>query len=571
MEKRIFLASLSQLFSKELKDQKLIAVSDKDSQQEVLETLDKNGILSAPVRNNEDSFIAIVNKIDILTPLLFAPKEKKVVTSEKDVHWPKLDDAVSEVLKVSPETSTGSSGLVSFVFEESDVLPQLLKAFSSGFHRVLVRGPKNVRVVSQSDVIAYFDKNINRLPSFKDEPVTSFLKKSVKSIPSEATAYAAFRELLIQGVQAAPIIDSSEKLIGTISLSDTRGLNKDTLKDLFLPVLDYLKKQSKQTKLITLDQKDTFATTVNKLASNHLHRAWVVENEKVIGVASLTDVCLFVFASPVVEKHYGNYLARLQKQFNLLKVPLVTLVGDKKDAIFVSSTTSQKDVLELLAKNKFLAAPVKDKDTDQVIGITTLVDIFSLLWLEKSLQEKGDKVTKDELLAAFEKGGKQTIDTTIFSRENVNFLIFDERETLAKVMESFSQGYHRLLVSSAYNSSSYKILTQSDVIAWLNTVVSKLGTSANLKANQIVKCDGKVVTCVQSTQSALSAFRALTSRSLIAGPVINSSGVVIGNFSISDLRGLTSEDIPDLLVSIEDFFKKTTWRQNSRTNNSEAN
>eukprot|EP00456_Euglypha_rotunda_P026981 TRINITY_DN2163_c0_g1_i22.p1 TRINITY_DN2163_c0_g1~~TRINITY_DN2163_c0_g1_i22.p1 ORF type:complete len:612 (+),score=106.94 TRINITY_DN2163_c0_g1_i22:120-1955(+) len=548
MEKKILLASLSQV--KERKAKELITVLDTSTQQEVLDVLDKHQILAAPVRNKAGEFIAIVNKIDILTSFLFPHKEEKI--EEKDAIWPKLNEPVSSVLKVSPETSTGASGFVSFVFEESDVLPQLLKAFSSGFHRVLVHSEKSNRLLSQSDVVMYFKRNIDALTSFKDTSVSEFFKKSVKTISSESTAFAAFRELLIQGVVAAPIISKDEKIVGTISLSDARGLNQKTASDLLIPVLDYLKNQGTQS-LLLLEKKDTFATAVDKLISNHVHRAWVVENEKVIGVVSLSDICLFVFASPTLEKHYAKYLATLEKQVDLAKTPISRLLGERKEAVTVASTASQKEVLELMSKNKYLAVPVKDKDN--IIGIATLLDIFTLLFLEKTVQAKGDKITKDELVAAWIENGKQNIDTTIFSRESVNFLIFDERESLFKVIESFAQGYHRVLVTSIFDSST-RFLSQTDVIAFLSSVIGKIGKQSKLQASKILATRESKLVTVASTRTALSAFQSLTTRELSAAPVVDSSGVLIASLSLSDLRGISSEDVPDLLLSVEEFLKK---------------
>jgi CBS domain-containing protein len=553
MEKKILLTSLSQFLGsldKDRKQKELVTVRADATQQEVLEVLDKNNILSAPVRNDSGEFTAIVSKVDILTSFLF-PHKSGQESEKKDVLWPKLEEPVSAVLKVSAETSIGSSGVVSIVFEETDVLPQLLKAFSSGFHRVLVHGNKKHHLVSQSDVVTFLNKNISRLSSLKDEPVSKFSKKTVITIKSDSTAFAAFRELLIQEVLAAPIVDKDEKLVGAISLSDTRGLNKSTINELSLPVLDYLKKQSSKS-IVVLDSKDTFATAVNKLAGNHAHRAWVVENEKVTGVVSLTDICLYVFSSSTMEKHYGNYLEALKKNFDLLKVPLSTLIGEKKEATTVPNTTSTKDVLELLAKHKFLSIPVKDKDG--IIGIATLLDIFSLIFLEKEFQAKGDDVKKEELIAAFEAQGKLNIDSTIFSRESLDFLNFDDRENLLKVLESFAQGYHRLLVNSVWTSSLH-ILTQTDVVAYFNKVIDKLGNSAKFQAGDIVRCDGKVKTLLAS-QTALSAVRALTTHSFSAGPVVDTAGVVIGTLSISDLRGFTKELMPDLLLPVDAFLKK---------------
>jgi len=534
----------------------LISFPADTTQQQALDLLDKYGILSAPVKSKEDGeYLGIVDRIDILTPVLFRPVDPKNPTKipeEKDHSWPTLDALILDLLKVSPESTAVSSGVVTWQFKETDVLPQLLEAFSTGLHRVLVQsGEKAHRIITQSDVAVYLNNHITLLTSLKDKTATEFAsKKKVKVLDDSYTAFAAFRELLINNVQAAPIVDKDGKIIAALSLSDTRGLNKSSSKDLFLPVLDYLKKQEKKSSVVTLQTKDTLQTTLKQLVENKAHRAWIVDDGKVVGSVSLTDISTFLFTDTFVQKYFREYQKQIVKQFNILRTPLASLITEKKDLVSVESTTTQKDVIDLLAKRNFTSVPVKTKDS--FVGIVSVYDIFYALLLDSKFNTK-ETITKEILLSAWEDTSKRPISHAIISQESASFLVFDHKENLYQVLDAFSQGYHRVLVNTA--SGAIRFLSQSDVVVYLNKVLDRLGSVIKYQAKAISKADGKVKT-VTPTQTALSAFRELFIANVPAAPVIDTSGLIVGNLSVSDLRGVDGESIVDVLLPVEDFLKK---------------
>ena len=114
----------------------------------------------------------------------------------------------------------------------------------------------------------------------------------------------------------------TEKLIGTLSVSDLRGLNYASINNLVLPVLDFLAVCTKKnffklfhlyfiilfTKILSLSlqtlpkaesilnpitvTKDvSLGEAIKLIVENHIHRLWVInEDRKVDNVVSLTDL-----------------------------------------------------------------------------------------------------------------------------------------------------------------------------------------------------------------------------------------------------------------------------------------
>jgi hypothetical protein len=55
--------------------------------------------------------------------------------------------------------------------------------------------------------------------------------------------------LYVHRVSAIAIIDHRKRLVANLSASDLRGLSKETLEELMLPVFEYLEKQNRHAKL----------------------------------------------------------------------------------------------------------------------------------------------------------------------------------------------------------------------------------------------------------------------------------------------------------------------------------
>jgi len=103
-------------------------------------------------------------------------------------------------------------------------------------------------------------------------------------------------------LSAVPIIDNEGNLIANFSASNLKGLRQHTFMSLLLPVLAYLTIQPeskdfrrnlsrfKSIHPVTCTAETSFEVAVERMVSHRVHRLWVVDDGKPIGVVSIGDV-----------------------------------------------------------------------------------------------------------------------------------------------------------------------------------------------------------------------------------------------------------------------------------------
>jgi len=100
-------------------------------------------------------------------------------------------------------------------------------------------------------------------------------------------------------LSALPVNDAETGgLVDTLSASDFRGVQHDSLRLLLLPIPAFLplsraKPRQKITnhKNVVASPNELFSAVVERILSSGVHRLWVLNSEEVpIGVISLTDI-----------------------------------------------------------------------------------------------------------------------------------------------------------------------------------------------------------------------------------------------------------------------------------------
>lgn len=111
--------------------------------------------------------------------------------------------------------------------------------------------------------------------------------RKVISLKSNELALMGFRKLLQLKsfkdwqLAALPIVDSKNgKLVGNLSESDLRGINRQNLLDLLLPASEYLKKihGGKIPKPITVTTNTRYVDALQTVVKKKIHRAWIVDS-----------------------------------------------------------------------------------------------------------------------------------------------------------------------------------------------------------------------------------------------------------------------------------------------------
>ncbi|CAG8446844.1 11151_t:CDS:2 [Diversispora eburnea] len=260
---------------------------------EALKTMATHNITSLPIYSHDsDKIVTIVNLIDVLNYVIKeAVSDEKLplyLNSEKSKN---LDNQIEVVMTLDNEKE-------SYRIFETDAN----ECLKTGIHRSLVIDYTNNMesyILTQSDIIRYVYEHPECLPSVDfDSSLKSFgltgKEKNVVLGHDKEIALNVYRRMAENKLTGIPIIDSEDKLVGNLSLSDLRGLSYQSIDCLVLPVLDFLSKiPNRKNSLIpfSLTENSSLQETLKLITDKHIHRVWIVDEEhKVQNVITLTDL-----------------------------------------------------------------------------------------------------------------------------------------------------------------------------------------------------------------------------------------------------------------------------------------
>lgn len=186
----------------------------------------------------------------------------------------------------------------------------MLDYFSKGIHRGLVKTSEFTVLISQSDVLRYittldeyqkdesFDASLEKLNLYPSKPYGQDKSEGTNlvSVNQKSIAIYGYRKMAIEGVSCLPVVNDAGELVATISGSDLRGMGPTTMKNLLLPCLEFLDKQSNYRKNIQLKIKPSgsLREAIVKILDGKVHHLWITDgatsNVKVRGVLAMTDI-----------------------------------------------------------------------------------------------------------------------------------------------------------------------------------------------------------------------------------------------------------------------------------------
>lgn len=121
--------------------------------------------------------------------------------------------------------------------------------------------------------------------------------------------------------------------------------------------------------VITLNKSDDLETAERLFKTWKIRHIPVVNGKQIIGMLSYTDLLRISFADAIDENEYDVDTT----VYNMFTIEQVMA----KNLIIIPSTTTIKDVAELLAKKEFHALPVVDNN--ELVGIVTTTDLINYL------------------------------------------------------------------------------------------------------------------------------------------------------------------------------------------------
>lgn len=121
--------------------------------------------------------------------------------------------------------------------------------------------------------------------------------------------------------------------------------------------------------VITLKYNDSLEYAEHLFKSEHIRHIPVVKNNNVVGILSYSDLLRISFADAVDEES-GSIDTIVYNMFTIEQIMAKNLVS-------VNSTTTIKEVAELLSKREFHAIPIIDNE--KLVGIVTTTDLINYL------------------------------------------------------------------------------------------------------------------------------------------------------------------------------------------------
>ncbi|KAJ3282291.1 hypothetical protein HK104_010971 [Borealophlyctis nickersoniae] len=313
--------------------QELIDMWENESVEKALEKMNRHNITAIPVYHVLDDgrrkHYAMVTVRDIIgfaifKPLFDHPVEENLSPEEKQKKEEKLmvDQAIFFQHTLADLIGITKESFEIHTFRRSDHLTKLINVFENGIHYAFIESSDGdySTVISQSDVIRFLEperdgelKDMCRLhvqsamrhaielrmfddPNQCYRPTAGRKLKYAIRVDRDVDALQAYKTMHLQRLTSAAIVDTPEnnhKLLASISKTDFKYVTRDTVSDLFQPVMDYLTKAQGGVvrSPLTVGKDATMGDVLAKCLEENVHGVWVVDPETgaPLGRVSLTD------------------------------------------------------------------------------------------------------------------------------------------------------------------------------------------------------------------------------------------------------------------------------------------
>jgi len=144
------------------------------------------------------------------------------------------------------------------------------------------------------------------------------------------------------------------------------------------------------------------------------------------------------------------------------------------------------------------------------------------------------------------------------SEEGATLWAANSHDSVFSLIEKMAKGVHRYLIEGRHDGKpSHQILTQSDLIRFISTHRKQLGAILSLKLSEISLPKASSLKTLPSNFTVVEGLREMYRENLPSlGVVDTETSVLIGNFSLSDLRGIQIDNLSTLLLPLKDFLQK---------------
>ncbi|MCQ2962224.1 MAG: CBS domain-containing protein [archaeon] len=247
-----------------------------------------------------------------------------------------------------------------------------------GFRRLPVTHPgsnKLLGIVTAMDILDFlgggskFDiiekKHNDNFLAAINEPVKEIMTRDPISIGPKYSIRESVDVMTENGIGSLPIVDKEEKVVGIVTERDfalalAGSLTNETVGDIMIK------------DVITTTPGTPIESCSKIMVRNNLRRIPVVEEEKLIGIVTSTDILRFFGDKEMFASMASN------SGLDVLKRKISEII--KPNILVTESTVRLGDLCELLAEKNIGGVPVVDDD--QLVGIVTERDILNTVLKE---------------------------------------------------------------------------------------------------------------------------------------------------------------------------------------------
>ena len=247
-----------------------------------------------------------------------------------------------------------------------------------GFRRLPVTHPgsnKLLGIVTAMDILDFlgggskFDiiekKHDDNFLAAINEPVKEIMTRDVISITPKYSIRESVDLMTKNGIGSLPIVDKEDKVVGIVTERDfalalAGSLTTETVGDIMIK------------DVITTTPGTPIESCSKIMVRNNLRRIPVVEEEKLIGIVTSTDILRFFGDKEMFASMTSN------SGLDVLKRKISEII--KPNILVTESNVRLGDLCELLAEKNIGGVPVVDDD--QLVGIVTERDILNTVLKE---------------------------------------------------------------------------------------------------------------------------------------------------------------------------------------------
>lgn len=259
-----------------------------------------NQILAAVVVDSMDRYHGFVYMLDLVNFIVDAIDMRSYGPFSANTKQRLQETTVASLVSRPLKREVHTSYSLFHSFEQMAIGGQKYMALVDSGNRPVGVLTQSMLIRYLNDHIGQFGAEIAQCPLWQIRNYTTVL-----TVRPEQTALSAFRLMADRRFDGLGVVDNDDKLVDVISVSDLRGL--DPHKPNFWKLYDSVRTFKESVRkaypfsvpwtAIAVSRNDTFESIVRKMATQRIHRVFIVtDTNRLLDIITQTDVLMFVLS-----------------------------------------------------------------------------------------------------------------------------------------------------------------------------------------------------------------------------------------------------------------------------------